>query len=145
VLKSIFRFGGRESIWQISHTNEFCGKSECGHESTSGGPLLKNGRRVYEKEGKKGNRDSKRVLRSRELMAPADSNFRTLSCRLPISWLFEQACRLRSRSRLVIVGFRPSQSRCPRAHGQTEAACAAAGTCSLAAGSWVRWVAGLDG
>jgi hypothetical protein len=42
-------FGGRESIFLFSHTNEFCGKSKVAHEPVLACAPLKVRRRVYER------------------------------------------------------------------------------------------------
>ena len=45
---SVARFGGRESIFLISHTNEFCGKSKVAREPTVACTRVNVGRRIYE-------------------------------------------------------------------------------------------------
>ena len=45
-------FGGRESIFLFSHTNEFCGKSKVAHEPVLAYRLLEIRRRTYEKPGR---------------------------------------------------------------------------------------------
>jgi len=42
-------FGGRESIFLFSHTNEFCGKSKVAHEAVLAWAPLKVRRRVCER------------------------------------------------------------------------------------------------
>lgn len=46
---AVWRFGGRESIFLFSHTNEFCGKSKVAHEPELASPALKAARQVYER------------------------------------------------------------------------------------------------
>jgi hypothetical protein len=49
----VWRFGGRESIFLFSHTNEFCGKSKVAREPGLACGTLKGPRRVYERGAKK--------------------------------------------------------------------------------------------
>ena len=46
--KMVARFGGRESIFLISHTNEFCGKSKVAREPVVACIGLGGGRTTYE-------------------------------------------------------------------------------------------------
>ena len=51
--KMVLWFGGRESIFLFSHTNEFCGKSKVAHEPGLACAPLKVRRRVYERGAKR--------------------------------------------------------------------------------------------
>lgn len=46
---AVWHFGGRESIFLFSHTNEFCGKSKVAHEPELASPALKAARQVHER------------------------------------------------------------------------------------------------
>ena len=77
-------FGGRESIFWISHTNEFCGKSKVAHECRVAGSVHQSARRVCESG-----------WHSRATDRPHRTPYHILQ--IFVAWSFEQACRLRSR------------------------------------------------
>ena len=87
-------FGGRESIFLLSHTNQFCGKSGVDRELPLACAPLKDPRWVYEK-GRREIGGTLNVTAKHPLTAPVEPiTTSTLSCRLPPSGLPDSvACR----------------------------------------------------
>ena len=50
VCETVWRLGGRESIFKIRHTNEFCGKSKLARETARASGRLGEPRRTYKRE-----------------------------------------------------------------------------------------------
>ena len=49
--ETVLRSGGRESIFKIRHTNEFCGKSKLARETARASGRLGEPRRTYKRNG----------------------------------------------------------------------------------------------
>src|SRR6478736_1823765 len=62
VCETVWRLGGRESIFKIRHTTEFCGKSKLARETARASGRLGEPRRTYKRNSAgKGPRESCRV------------------------------------------------------------------------------------